>query len=74
MKILVLNGSPRPNGNTAKMVGVFREAAEKNGHEVVCFNVCKMNTRALSFSVTVFTGKTAFYIQLTDIYRFHGMI
>jgi multimeric flavodoxin WrbA len=45
MKILVLNGSPRPNGNTAKMVGVFREAAEKNGHEVVCFNVCKMNIK-----------------------------
>ena len=40
MKILVLNGSPRPNGNTAKMVGVFREVAEKNGHEVVCFHVC----------------------------------
>ncbi len=45
MKILVLNGTPRPNGNTAKMVGVFREAAEKNGHEVVCFNVCKMNIK-----------------------------
>ncbi len=45
MKILVLNGSPRPNGNTAKMVGVFREVAEKNGHEVVCFNVCKMNIK-----------------------------
>ena len=43
MKILVLNGSPRPNGNTAKMVGVFREVAEKNGHEVVCFNVCKIS-------------------------------
>ena len=45
MKILVLNGSPRPNGNTAKMVGVFHEVAEKNGHEVVCFNVCKMNIK-----------------------------
>ena len=31
MKILVLNGSPRPNGNTAKMITAFRESAEKSG-------------------------------------------
>ncbi len=43
MKILVLNGSPRPNGNTAEMVDVFREATEKKDHQVVIFNVCRMN-------------------------------
>lgn len=43
MKILVLNGSPRPNGNTAAMVKAFKEAAEANGHQVIVFNVCKMN-------------------------------
>ena len=45
MKILVLNGSPRPNGNTAEMIDVFREAAESNGHQVVLFNVCRMNIK-----------------------------
>ncbi len=45
MKILVLNGSPRPNGNTAAMVNTFKEAAEAKGHEVVCFNVCRMNIK-----------------------------
>ncbi len=45
MKILVLNGSPRPNGNTAAMVSVFKEAAEKHGHRVIVFNVCKMNIK-----------------------------
>ena len=45
MKILVLNGSPRPQGSTAKMVSVFKEAAEAKGHEVVSFNVCKMNIK-----------------------------
>ena len=45
MKILVLNGSPRPQGSTAKMVSVFKEAAEAKGHEVVRFNVCKMNIK-----------------------------
>ena len=45
MKILVLNGSPRPNGNTAEMVSVFQDAAESNGHIVKIFNVCKMNIK-----------------------------
>ena len=29
MKILVLNGSPRPQGETANMVSAFKKAAEK---------------------------------------------
>ncbi len=45
MKILVLNGSPRPNGNTAAMVKTFKDAAEAAGHQVVAFNVCKMNIK-----------------------------
>lgn len=43
MKILVLNGSPRPKGNTAEMVSVFQDSAEKAGHEVVVINVCRKN-------------------------------
>ena len=43
MKITVLNGSPRPQGNTAKMTAAFREAAEGAGHTVTEFNVCRMN-------------------------------
>ena len=45
MKILVLNGSPRPDGDTAAMVRAFREAAEERGHRVVAFDVCRMNIR-----------------------------
>lgn len=41
MKILVLNGSPRPNGNTAAMVGAFAEGARENGHEVTVIPVCQ---------------------------------
>ena len=47
MKILVLNGSPRLNGNTAEMVSVFQDAAESNGHIVKIFNVCKMKHQRL---------------------------
>ena len=41
MKILVLNGSPRPQGDTAKMVAVFKDSAERAGHEVCVINVCR---------------------------------
>ena len=41
MKILVLNGSPRPQGNTAAMVKAFAEGAQENGHQVDIVNVCQ---------------------------------
>ena len=45
MDILVLNGSPRPQGDTAKMVAVFRDSAERAGHTVTVINVCRINVR-----------------------------
>ncbi len=45
MNILVLNGSPRPQGDTAKMVAAFRTAAESAGHTVTVFEVCRMEIR-----------------------------
>ena len=42
MRILVLNGSPRPNGNTKGMVEAFREGAVSVGHHVDVVDVCKL--------------------------------
>lgn len=41
MNILVLNGSPRPYGNTAAMVSAFVEGASENGHTITVVDVCK---------------------------------
>ena len=41
MKIIVLNGSPRPNGNTAAMVEAFVSGAKENGHEITVVPVCQ---------------------------------
>lgn len=41
MNILVLNGSPRPRGNTAAMVRAFAEGAREAGHGVDVVEVCK---------------------------------
>lgn len=42
-KIIVLNGSPRKNGNTSALVKAFREGAESAGHSVTEFWLGGMN-------------------------------
>lgn len=42
MRILVLNGSPRPGGHTMGMVEAFRDRAVSAGHIVDVANVCRM--------------------------------
>lgn len=41
MNILVLNGSLRPNGNTAAMVEAFVQGAKESGNNVTVIPVCK---------------------------------
>lgn len=41
MNILVLNGSPRSNGNTKQMADAFAEGAVSAGHQVNMIDVCK---------------------------------
>lgn len=41
-KIIVLNGSPRPKGNTSALIDQFIKGAEKSGHQVVRFDLFKM--------------------------------
>ena len=41
MNILILQGSPRANGNTAWMAEEYKKAAEAAGHEVTLVNVSK---------------------------------
>jgi multimeric flavodoxin WrbA len=41
MKVLILQASPRANGNTAWMAEEYRKAAEAAGHQVTLVNVSK---------------------------------
>ena len=43
MRVLILNGSPRPKGNTKQMIQAFCEGLETAGHEYGVYDVCKMN-------------------------------
>ena len=42
-KIIILNGSPRPKGNTKGLINAFTQGAQTKGHEVICFNLASMN-------------------------------
>ena len=47
MNILILQGSPRANGNTAWMAEEYKKAAEAAGHEVTLVNVSKKKIESL---------------------------
>lgn len=42
-KIIILNGSPRPNGNTSSLTAAFRKGAEEAGNRVTEFQLSGMN-------------------------------
>ena len=74
MNILVLNGSPRPQGETAKMISVFREAAENAGHAVSVYHVCRMNIRGcLACEYCHGSGKGQ-CIQRDDMQEIYGKL
>lgn len=71
MKILVLNGSPRSNGNTAAMVEAFSEGARSSGHEVVVVNVCQKKIAgclACEYCHTKGNGKCIQQDDMQEIY------
>lgn len=45
MNILVLNGSPHPNGNTKRMIDAFCEGAVSSGNKTDVIDVCHKNIK-----------------------------
>ena len=45
MKVLVINGSPRKDGNTASLVNAFADEAENLGHSVTVKQIGSMDIR-----------------------------
>ncbi|MCD8351273.1 MAG: flavodoxin family protein [Planctomycetaceae bacterium] len=45
-KIVVLNGSPRANGNTSALIAAFTQGAEEAGHSVTSFHLQSMKIGA----------------------------
>lgn len=74
MNILVLNGSPRPNGNTAAMVTAFVEGAGENGHNITVVPVCQKKIAgclACEYCHTKGEGKC---VQMDDMQEVYSLL
>lgn len=74
MNILVLNGSPRPNGNTKGMIEVFRKGAVSAGHQVDVMDVCRMKIggcRACEYCHTKGRGEC---VQKNDMQQVYTLL
>lgn len=61
-KIMIINGSPRKNGNTARMIKAFRDKAEECGNEVKEFNAALSNIGGCHACETCYkSGKACSY-------------
>lgn len=72
MNILVLNGSPRPNGNTKRMIGAFAEGASSAGHHVDMIDVCAKNIKgclACEYCHTRGNGVCVQNDDMQDVYK-----
>ena len=71
MKITVLNGSPRTNGNTIALVDSFKKGAESVGHNVTVFNVATMKINGCTgceYCQDKEYGQCAFKDDMSKIY------
>ena len=72
MKILVLNGSPRANGNTAFLVDAFKKGAEKAGNTVNVMHVGGMNIsgcKGCNYCRTTGNGECAQKDDMDKVYE-----
>ena len=74
MNILVLNGSPRPKGNTKQMINAFREGAESAGHMVDIVDVCKMKIGGCIGCEYCHTRSKGACVQKDDMQAVYGLL
>ena len=74
MKILILNGSPRPNGSTAAMVEAFAQGAKESGHEVTVVPVCRKKIAGCLACESCHTKGGGKYIQQDDMQEIYPLL
>lgn len=74
MNILILNGSPRPNGNTSTMIHAYAEGAIEAGHIVNVVDVCKMNINGCLACEYCHTKGNGACIQDDDMQKIYPML
>ena len=72
MNILVLNGSPRPQGNTKKMIDTFTKAIK--GHVVNVVDVCKLKINGCLACEYCHTKGNGVCIQKDNMQRIYDLL
>lgn len=74
MNILILNGSPRPNGNTSKMAEAFKSGAESAGHKVTHIKVANRKISGCLACEYCHTQNSGECIQKDDMQEIYGLL
>ena len=74
MKILVLNGSPRPNGNNKGMVNAFQEGAVSAGHHVDVVDVCRLKINGCLACEYCHTKGCGECVQKDDMQQIYALL
>jgi len=73
-KIVILNGSPRKNGNTSALVKAFTEGAESAGHTVTEFLLDSMNIHGCKGCFGGHSGKDCPCVQRDDMDKIYPAV
>lgn len=74
MNILVLNGSPRPGGNTRRMIEAFQTGAVSAGHSVDVADVCRMKIAGCLACEYCHTRGNGACAQKDDMQKIYGLL
>jgi multimeric flavodoxin WrbA len=74
MNILILNGSPRPKGNTVAMINAFTELAINKGHEVTIVDVCRKEIAGCLACEYCHTNGRGICIQKDDMQEIYSAL
>lgn len=74
MNILVLNGSPRPNGNTAAMVEAFVDGAKEAHHSVTVVPACQKKIAGCLACEYCHTGGNGRCVQQDDMQEVYPLL
>ena len=74
MNILILNGSPRHNGNTQLLAQSFAKGAEENGHKIEFISVDDVNINPCKGCNACFKNKDMLCVQHDDMAEIYAKL
>ncbi len=74
MKILVLNGSPHPKGNTRQMIDAFTEGAKSSANYVEVVDICKKNIKGCIGCEYCHTKGRGICVQKDDMQEIYKLL